>query len=241
MLHFSMENSRILRIILLSAVAVAVVVGVALGAFFLHKAIVNTTPPGGDPIAPYDRKPPPVGIQPPDWVRQDLLSLNPFSRPGDPLLQVNGVVVHYVANPGSSAQANRNYFAQLSEQTVPPTEETLTPDDNAPKLTYASSHFIIDMDGSIIQCVPLSEISYCSNQRNIDTIAIEVCHPDETGEFTEESYASLVRLTRWLCETYTLTGNDLLRHYDITEKLCPLYYVEHPSAWETFKQEVDKR
>ena len=97
------------------------------------------------------------------------------------------------------------------------------------------------MDGSIIQCVPLSEIAYCSNQRNADTIAIEVCHPDETGEFTEESYASLVRLTRWLCETYNLTGNDLLRHHDITEKLCPLYYVEHPSACETFKQEVDKK
>ena len=27
----------------------------------------------------------------------------------------------------------------------------------------------------------------------------------------------------------------VIRHYDVKGKLCPLYYVEHPEAWEQFK------
>lgn len=30
----------------------------------------------------------------------------------------------------------------------------------------------------------------------------------------------------------------MIRHYDVTEKLCPLYYVEHPEAWDTFRADV---
>ena len=33
-----------------------------------------------------------------------------------------------------------------------------------------------------MQCIPRNEIAYASNDRNEDTIAIECCIPDETGE-----------------------------------------------------------
>ena len=99
--------------------------------------------------------------------------------------------------------------------------------------TSASSHFIIDIDGTVIQCIPLNEIAYCSNQRNNDTIAIECCHPDETGQFTDETYNSLIRLLDWLVENYELNPQtDVIRHYDVTQKICPKYYVENPDAWE---------
>jgi len=62
--------------------------------------------------------------------------------------------------------------------------------------TKASSHFIIGIDGKIIQCVPLDEISYCSNHRNIDTIAIECCHPDDSGE---ERNTLLLHIKAYLC------------------------------------------
>ena len=99
-------------------------------------------------------------------------------------------------------------------------------------------HFIIGIDGKIIQCIPLDEKSSASNDRNIDTLSIEVCHPDETGKFNQASYDSLVKLTAWLCD-YTGIGRDqVIRHYDITGKLCPLYFVEHKDAWNQFLQDV---
>lgn len=160
----------------------------------------------------------------PDYVEQDLLPVNDWSRPGTPLEEINGVVIHYVGNPDTTARANRNYFASLA---------------SGEEETYASSHFIVGLEGEVIQCVPLTEIAYASNTRNADTVAIEVCHPDETGEFSDVTYWRTVELTAWLCRTFRLDPEeDVIRHYDVTGKLCPLYYVEHPEAWEDFLVDV---
>ena len=60
------------------------------------------------------RAPQPSG-QVPDWITQELLPINPYSRPGEALEEVNGVVVHYVGNPGTTAQQNRSYFENLAQ------------------------------------------------------------------------------------------------------------------------------
>jgi len=163
------------------------------------------------------------GVQLPDYVQQDFLSINPWSRPGTPLKKIRGVVIHYVGNPGTTAEANRNYFESLA----PGTDRV-----------YASAHFIVGLEGEVIQCIPLTEISYASNSRNDDTVAIEVCHPDESGKFSPVTYDRTVELTAWLCHTFDLTAQDVIRHYDITGKDCPKYYVEHPEAWEQFRADV---
>lgn len=155
----------------------------------------------------------------PDWITEDLLPVNEWSRPGRAMRAVNGIVVHYVGNPGSTARQNRSYFAKLA----------LTHE------TYASSNFIIGLDGEVLLCVPIGEVAFCSNDRNDDTLSIEVCHPDDTGEFTPESYEALVKLVRWLAEFYGLDEEDILRHYDIRGKECPRYFVQNPEAWEEFK------
>jgi hypothetical protein len=80
--------------------------------------------------------------------------------------------------------------------------------------------------------------SVASNERNRDTISIEVCHPDESGQFTQAAYDSLARLTAWLCAVCGLDVEDVIRHYDVTGKLCPKYFVEHEDAWELFKKDV---
>ena len=106
--------------------------------------------------------------------------------------------------------------------------------------TYASSHFLVGLDGEVLQNVPLNEVAYCSNQRNDDTISIECCHPDDSGEFTSATYESLVRLTRWLMEEYGLDTSQVIRHYDVTGKLCPKAFVERPEAWEQFQADLKK-
>lgn len=155
-------------------------------------------------------------------VVEQYLTPNEYSRPQDPLKKVKGIVVHYTANPESDAEANRNYFEGLKDS----------------HLTSASSHYVIGLDGTVIACIPLNEIAYASNERNADTIAIECCHLDETGEFTKETYESLVHLVAWLCGEYNLKKDDIIRHYDISGKDCPRYYVTNPEQWEQFKEDV---
>lgn len=157
----------------------------------------------------------------PDY-RVDLIDVNEYSRPGTGLASVNGIVIHYTANPGTTAEQNRSYFQNLKD-----TGET-----------YASSHFVIGIDGEIVQCVPCNEIAYASNERNEDTIAIECCIPDETGEFSEATYQSLVELVTWLMGRYDLGTDDVIRHYDVTGKECPKYYVENKDAWVRFKEDL---
>ena len=151
-----------------------------------------------------------------------LLTPNPYSRPQTKTKEIKGLVIHYVANPGTSAQQNHNYFEGLKDS----------------KATKASSHFIIGLEGEIIQCIPSGEIAYASNDRNVDTLSIECCHPDETGKFSQETYDSLVHLTAWLCGRFELTTRDVIRHYDVTGKKCPLYFVEHESSWQQFLSDV---
>lgn len=157
----------------------------------------------------------------PDWIDKQIISVHTTARTGRNLTDIKNVVIHYVGNPNTTAQNNRNYF-------------------NNPKTTV-SSHFVVGLDGEIIQCVPIYEMSAASNDRNKDTISIEVCHPDESGKYNEKTYSSVINLTAWICNNFSLDENDIIRHYDITGKICPKYYVENEDAWEQLKQDVKEK
>lgn len=154
-------------------------------------------------------------------ITEMFLTPNKYSRPQIKLEKVKKVAVHYVGNPNTSALANRNYFENQK---------------NGGR--YVSSHYIIGLDGEIIQCIPLDEWSYCTNQANGYSISIECCHPDATGKFTAATEKSLAELCAWLVEKYGLAVDDIIRHYDVTGKQCPLYYV--PTKYQT-KAVADKR
>ena len=85
-----------------------------------------------DPLSLRSHK---IRPQLPDSARPEidveLLTVNPNSRPGKKLGKVKGIVVHYTANPGSSAMDNRNYFEGLKDSHV----------------TQASAHFIVGLKG----------------------------------------------------------------------------------------------
>ena len=155
----------------------------------------------------------------------ELLTVNPYSRPGTESKKITGVVVHYTANPGATAMDNRNYFENLKDSHE----------------TKVSSNFVVGLEGEIVQCVPTWEEAYASNSRNLDTVSIECCHPDETGKFNDKTYQSMVELCAWLCLKFDLDGNDVIRHYDVTGKDCPKYFVENEKAWEQFRKDVGKQ
>lgn len=166
-------------------------------------------------------------VEVPDWVKQEFIRKNIFSRPDVSRRKINNIVLHYVANPGSSAEGNRNYFDSLADQ------------DSQKGVTSTSSHFIVGLEGEVIQCIPINEIAYANAPRNEDTLSIEVCHPDDTGKYSDATYESVVRLTAWLCTQLKLKSSDVVRHYDINGKLCPKYYVEHEEEWKQLRKDID--
>ena len=167
----------------------------------------------------------PADVEVPEYVKVNLLTPNEYSRPQIALEKVNGIVVHYVANPCSTALENRNYFEGLKDQT-------------GSKTTSVSSHFVIGLEGEVVQCVPLNEVAYASNNRNSDTISIECCHPDATGKFYDSTYKTLVNLCAYLCVEFDLKPEDVIRHYDVTGKICPKYFVDYPEEWDAFHKDV---
>lgn len=137
------------------------------------------------------------------------LTVNPYSRPGAIRKRTEKIAVHYVGNPGTSALNNRNYFNNLAKT----------------HSRYVSSNYIVGLDGEVIECVPPEEIAYCTNQANEYSISIECCHPDSTGKFTDATETALAELCVYLIKRYGLTADDIIRHYDVTGKQCPLYWA----------------
>ena len=74
--------------------------GIAVGAVFLISAGVRAI----SRLPIFHPGPPIAEIEIPSWITQDFLTPNPYSRPQKELKQVNGVVVHYVGNPGTTAK-----------------------------------------------------------------------------------------------------------------------------------------
>jgi N-acetylmuramoyl-L-alanine amidase len=188
-------------------------------------------------------------------IQERYLTPNIFSRPSTPLGKVRGIVVHWVANPGSSAFANRNYFDGLKNQP----QETGEQRNNA---RYASAHFIAGLEGEVIQCLLETEMAYhvggtwysplalkrLSAYPNDCTLGIELCHPAELdeagnkikndalwrGEFLPATLDAAISLIKELLERYSLGREDIYRHYDITGKDCPRYFVMNKEKWIDF-------
>lgn len=206
----------IIRRLFILAVLVLFII-CAMGVYTLVKNIFveNPKPARADEI---DRVEIAKELQMPEWVDVQLIHKHSSARSGAKLKDIKNIVIHYVGNPMTTAQNNRDYFDK--------------PD------TEVSSHFVVGLEGEIIQCVPLDEKSAASNHRNKDTISIEVCHSDESGKFSEETYLALIKLVSHLCNHLSLDETDVIRHYDITGKNCPKYYVENEDKWKALKKDI---
>lgn len=153
-----------------------------------------------------------------------LLQINPYSRSGEKQNKIQYIVIHWVGNANTSATANRNYFNNLAKT----------------HSTSASSHYIIGLNGEIIRCIPDNEVAFHSGSYSMNrkSIGIEDCHPDWNGKFTDNTYNALVELCADLCKKYGISINNVIRHYDVTGKSCPKYYVEHQDEWNKLKQDI---
>lgn len=173
-------------------------------------------------------------------MEKHIIPVNKYARSGKKISGVKKIVMHYTANPGASASNHEKYFARLSDR-------------------YASAHVFIDSKESI-QIIPFNEIAYHCNDvqkrnkngsayRGVSSIApngnlwslgIELCI-EKDGSFHENTIKEAVKVAGELCKTYGLNPQtDIVRHYDVTAKICPKQWVEKPQEFEDFKDKVSE-
>lgn len=178
-------------------------------------------------------------------IRKELLPVNEFSRPGRKLVDVKGIGLHWTGNAGATANDHVVYFKSLAKQ---------NPNDDEYD-RYAGAHYFVDIKGEIVQMIPDNEMAYHVGAReykddvldkfnttypNNCLIGVEMCHPDWSGEFTKETYDQTLRLVGFLIEHYDLTLDDVVRHYDVTGKVCPKWFVENEEAYQEFRSDLKR-
>jgi len=179
-------------------------------------------------------------------ITTHFLKPNKYSRPQIPMRKIKAIVIHWVANPNSSAISNRNYFNNLRFQ--PSTKQNPV---------YASAHEIIGLDGEVILAIPENEVAYHVGSKTYTNLAksklgsypnnctygIECTHIDLRGKMTNETYLSLVERVAVIAVKHSLSAfEDILLHKEIVGwKDCHKYFVSYPDRWQNFKQDVHKK
>ena len=144
---------------------------------------------------------------------------------------VQYIVVHYTANNGDRAESNGKYFQQ--------------PNRNA------SAHYFVD-ENDVVQSVKDSDTAwhcgaknYKHNKcRNDNSIGVEMCsEKDGNGLYyiNEATQKKALEVVKWLMVKYGVPLENVLRHYDITGKLCPEPFVRNQVQWQDFKEKLAKQ
>lgn len=142
------------------------------------------------------------------------------------------IVIHYVGAE-STAKNNVDYFASQKLE--------------------ASAHYFVD-SSSIWQCVEDKDKAWhcggglqgsnghtfykkCTNS---NSIGIEMCcFQDSVGRwfFAEKTVQNTVELVKHLMDKYNIPIENVIRHYDVTGKICPEPYVNE-TIWKEFKERI---
>lgn len=199
---------------------------------------------------------------------EDLLPINPWSRPGWPLECVLGIVTHWTQPP-----SNRSTLSEVRQYWR----------DEGKLGHYGSAAYIIDQGGDICRVVPELEITRNCGSDKIDpqsgrvytdwarkqfgrfannwyecptipisvptglrlvgpnacTIGVEMIPCDHiTGRFTDKTLDAGARLCAYLLSTYTQAV--LCTHQMVVGyKDCPRWFVNNPGEWLMFGQAVE--
>lgn len=174
-------------------------------------------------------------------ITKKFINKNDRSRPGLKMKKIMALIVHWTQSPGAKATWVADFFEKRNEG-------------------YGGAHYVIDIDGSVINCIPDNEVAWhcgaksytdtalaffgaytCSefSSPNFHSIGLELCHETMRGDFSESTLNSTKILLASLCEKYSLNAKkDILRHYDITGKICPKWFVNKQDEWENFLNSV---
>ena len=158
-------------------------------------------------------------------ITDSLIPKNKYNRPGTKSTPKR-ICVHYTGDCGATAEQLSKYWQNVAAGVF-----------KEKPWSWTSAQYIVGLDGEVIRCIPDSEIAYAAANQNADTIHIEVCYKQKSGEFEEKSIAALGELVRSLMKKYAIPAGKVVRHYDLTGKLCPAYYVDE-ARWNTLHERI---
>lgn len=169
-------------------------------------------------------------------IKYEYINKNQYTRPGNKLSAVKGIVIHWTANPGASARNHKAYFGNGGGQ------------------RYAGCHIFVDTQEALC-IVPLDEVTYQANEKacripklkghsgsyygdaNCTTVGIEMC-VEKNGQISQKTIDKAVKVAIELCKKFKLDENDIYTHNQITGKDCPRPFVTDPSKFVAFKKAV---
>ena len=135
------------------------------------------------------------------------------------------IVVHYTGNDGDTDENNGKYFRN--------------------NIIGASAHYFVD-DDSITQTVPDNYIAWhCGAKkykhahcRNANSIGVELCDDVRNGVIypSGKTIENALELVEHLMQKYSIPKDNVIRHYDVTGKLCPAYWCgtkDKDTKWKT--------
>jgi N-acetyl-anhydromuramyl-L-alanine amidase AmpD len=162
-------------------------------------------------------------------INRHISAYNSSSRSGN---TIKYIVIHYVGGV-STAQNNVKYFAGGDRQ--------------------ASAHYFVGHEGDIWQSVEESRSAWhCGGGlqgsgghawhgkcKNANSIGIEMCvrKNGSTWYFEDATVNTTIELTKHLMKKYNIPASNVIRHYDVTGKICPAPYVHNNTkhTWTEFK------
>lgn len=156
-------------------------------------------------------------------INKNLTQINYNS--GSSTARIKYIVMHYTGNNGDTAWANTNYFKSVNRG--------------------ASAHYFVDENG-IWQCVEDKDIAWHVGNdtykhpscRNNNSIGVEMCsRKDGDYYFKDGTVSNAAELVKQLMKKYGVPIENVIRHYDVTGKICPAPYVNN-SAWQAFKSKL---
>ena len=135
------------------------------------------------------------------------------------------IVIHYTANNGDTAKNNVDYYGRT------------------PNLS-ASAHYFVD-ENEMWQSVLDGNTAYhCGAKsykhrecRNDNSVGIEMCsRKDASGKYyiKDEVVERTIALTKELMQKYNIPVENVIRHYDVTGKICPAPFVTDEKQWQDF-------
>lgn len=149
--------------------------------------------------------------------------------------RIKYIVIHYVGALGG-AKANCQYYAS--------------------KYLGASAHYFVGFEGEIWQSVEDADIAWhCGAKnykhaecRNSNSIGIEMCVRNKGSQadtskdwyFEQATVDKAIELTKYLMAKYNVPADHVIRHYDVTGKICPNPYVYNTTqhTWDAFKKAI---
>lgn len=151
--------------------------------------------------------------------------------------RIKYAVVHYVGALGD-AKENCQYYAS--------------------QYVGASAHLYVGFDGQVWQSVEDEDIAWSvgansyihPEARNSNTLNIELCvrkkstssmnATDKDWFFEPATVKAAIELVKSKMKQYDIPPENVIRHYDVTGKICPNPYVYNNTAyiWEDFKKQI---